>query len=184
MRNSGPKASYAYNACRDGLFKDDPSKKFKKGDGLDYFCKLLQASFLDKGMDTICYRKDPIATGSTMIDVLECHPRLNKETMKKQSSWFARHFDSYDKENDASAKMFLLNSLSEELKKPIESKIESTKDDLTFVDVLFVFLENQRPVSADLYTHLECVHLNGGEWWPFCVVANTFIDLHIYQFTV
>ena len=67
--------------------------------------------------------------------------------MQKQLSWFCGKFDKYGQENDRSAICFLLNSLQPELKICIKSKMEDDDDaeQDTFVDVLFTFLEHQRP---------------------------------------
>ena len=147
LRNSGEKSSYNYNARRNGLYTDEPTSKYKKGDDLDYFITKVRAALLDHGLDTICYRKDPVDL-TTVIDTLEAYARLNNDVMSKQSSWFQQQFDSYDKKNDESAKLFLLNSLEDTLKKRIETKIQ---DSMTFVDVFFVFLKNQRHQNTDMF---------------------------------
>jgi hypothetical protein len=72
--------------------------------------------------------------------------------MLKDSSWYSSKFDSYDKANDSAGIRYLLNSLEEVLRTRIESKI---KDEYLFADVLFVFLEVIRPLSADLFLSIE-----------------------------
>ena len=106
-------------------------------------------------MDTICYRKDPLTLSASvkMVDVLECYHRLNRHAMQKQSSWFRTKFDTYDQENDESAIRFLLNSLQPELTRRIKDKMKDDDDvdKETFIDVLFILLEHQRPQNADLF---------------------------------
>ena len=153
IRSDNPKAASAYNRRQEGLYKDkDNTMKFAVGKDLDSFCKRLLAIFTDYGMDTICYRKDPDKDPPEMINILKYYPRLNKAIMLKDSSWYSSKFDSYDKANDSAAIRYLLNSLDEVLRTRIESKI---KDEYLFADVLFVFLEVIRPLSADLFLSIE-----------------------------
>ena len=148
IRGSGPKAAVAYNQRLEGL-----SKKFVAGHNLDNFCKNLMTTLSKYGMDTICHRTDPDGGHpAKMINVLKFYSRLNKAYILEDSKILKKKFDLYDRQNDASAREFLLNSLGDALQIRIEAKI---KDKHTFADVLFVFLEVIRPLSADLYLSIE-----------------------------
>ena len=72
LRSYSIKARSSFNARRNGLYHDEPARKFKSGGNLDYFCQNLRTAFLDNGMDTICYRKDPLTLSASvkMVDVL------------------------------------------------------------------------------------------------------------------
>lgn len=106
-------------------------------------------------MDIICYRKDPLTTAPNeeMIDVLECYPKLKRQAMREQSLWIKSKYDTYDHDNDDDAVQFLLNSLQPELTKRIKTKMRDATDPVldTFVDVLFILIDHQRPHSADLF---------------------------------
>ena len=69
LRGSGPKATISYNARREGLYKDEPNKRFSTKDDLDDFSKQLLTAFKNHGLDTITYRKD--AVSGKMTSVLE-----------------------------------------------------------------------------------------------------------------
>ena len=79
-RSTSPKATTSHDARQAGLFPYDATKNFKPGDDLEYFIKELNEALLDKGMDTIAYRRDPL-DDSKMINMLTAYPRLNKEAM-------------------------------------------------------------------------------------------------------
>ena len=69
LRGSRPKATTSYNACREGLYKDEPNKRFSTKDNLDDFSKQLLIAFKNHGLDTIIYCKD--AVSGKMTSVLE-----------------------------------------------------------------------------------------------------------------
>ena len=52
LRGSGPKATISYNARREGLYKDEPNKRFSTKDDLDDFSKQLLVAFKNHGLDT------------------------------------------------------------------------------------------------------------------------------------
>ena len=110
----------------------------------------MQEEFVDKGIDSIAYRKD-LLDALQMVDVLEHYPRLNKPSMKLQSIWFKGVYDTYDSENGANAVIFLLNSLEAKLKKKIQDK---KSVGALFVDGLFILLDTQRPASADQFVSI------------------------------
>ena len=86
-RGNDVKSTLAYKEREAGLYPGQEEQKFGHGDDLNDFCNLLSDKFLDMGMDTITYRKDPLDE-STMIDILSDYPRLNKAAIKKQSIVF------------------------------------------------------------------------------------------------
>ena len=132
-----------------GLYPEE-AFKFKKGKDLDHFLEDLKEAFVEYGMDTIGYRRDPLAPASEkkMVDVLTHYSRLNKFEVKKQDKdWFKKAMDIYDKSNDRSAKTFLLNSLHEDLRYKIKRKIKS--EDITFAEGLLIFIEEIRPNTTD-----------------------------------
>ena len=144
-RSTSPKATSSYESRQAGLFPYEAAQKFKTGDDLDFFIKQLKSAFIDKGMDTIAYRRDPL-DDTKMINMLTAYPRLNKEAMEPESIWCLARYDLYDKQNDLQAKKFLLASLSAPLMMTVESKID---DESNFVDVFFTFLEAERPQTVD-----------------------------------
>ena len=83
LRSYNIKARSAFNARRNGLYSDEPTRRFKSGGNLDYFCQNLRTAFLDNGMDTVCYRKDSLTIGGTekMVDVLGRYHRFNRHAM-------------------------------------------------------------------------------------------------------
>lgn len=144
-RSTDPKATSSFLARQAGLYPGLEAEKFKRGDDLDYFCKLLRTAYKDMGMDTITYRQDPLDSLS-MIDILESYPRLSKNAMKKQSPWFLSRYDEYDHDNDLQAKRFLLASLAIKPRKRVEQKASS---DVLFAELLFIFIETERPLTVD-----------------------------------
>ena len=77
LRGSGPKATISYNAHREGLYKDEPNKRFSTKDDLDDFSKQLLVAFKNHGLDTITYRMD--AVSGKMTSVLEEYHRLHSK---------------------------------------------------------------------------------------------------------
>ena len=143
-RSDNPKSASSYESRQAGLYTEE-AQKFKSNGDLDYFIKKLRTSFIDMGMDTIAYRRDPLDS-TLMVDVLKHYPRLNQESMLAESKWCSARFDSYDKSNDLQAQKFLLASLCADLEKTIDQKSTSTD---TFVDLLFILIEQVRPVTVD-----------------------------------
>ena len=144
-RSNSPKASSSYEARQAGLYPGEASQKFHTGGNLTFFLKKLRAALIDMGMDTITYRRDPL-NPKTMVDVLTDYPRLNQDAMLTESLWCKSKFDSYDRGNDLQARRFLLASLSPQLEQEVVNKSD---DSDTFVDVLFTFLEEERPQTVD-----------------------------------
>ena len=151
LRGSGPKCTSAYNARRQGLYKDDPDRRFSESGDLDDFCKQLKHSFNNNGLNTIAYRNDP-SDADEMLYVLEEYPRLHSKTIKTQTSLCKPKWDHYDKGNDEAARKFLLESLQDNLCKRLDGKV---KDEDTFAKVFLVFVEMMRPYSTDLFDSIE-----------------------------
>ena len=150
LRGSGPKSTPSYNARREGLYKEEPNKRFSVKDDLDDFSKQLLIAFKNHGLDTITYRKDPIT--NKMSSVLEEYHRLHSKAIRTLSLNLISNFDEWDKINDYSARQFLYASLKDTLRKRLEQKV---KDDDTFADVFMVFVELMRPYSTDLFDSIE-----------------------------
>lgn len=94
-------------------------------------------------MDTIAY-KDTVDK-ETMCNVLSNYSHLNRKHLKTQSLWYPCSQCPCDKLNDIQAWDFLLTN-SDDLQHLVDNKLT---DDDTFVDVLFVFIEEVRPLTAD-----------------------------------
>ena len=151
LRGSGPKARYAFNDRRDGLYKDDKDSRFDPDkDDLFDFCESLKEAFDNYGMDTIAYRADPAVLGrQEMVNTLTVYPRLNLEIMKAMTERIRYKFDTYDKDNDASAILFLKNSLKDDTRILLTTKCQNMN--YTFGEVFMVFIEMIRPASSDLH---------------------------------
>ena len=77
---------------------------------------------------------------------LEEYPRLHSTVMKTQTTLIKGKWDDYDRANDCSAILFLLNSLEDHFQKRLSDKI---KDDYTFAKTFLVFVELMRPLSTN-----------------------------------
>ena len=95
------------------------------------------------GMDTIAWRRD-LVTPSKMINLLREYPRFNKKGAKDQQTEYAQMYNSYDQQNDESARTFLLNLLKKSLKKTILQKVNEEDG---FAVVLMTFVEHKQPIS-------------------------------------
>ena len=95
--------------------------KFSKGHSINKFQRDVWDHLVTHGLDTIAYLKDPF-TSSTMINVIENHPRFchNHENAVILSKEGKKHFDQWDKENDANARQFLINSLDDDILEAIK----------------------------------------------------------------
>ena len=89
-------------------------------------------------------------TGAT-ISILDNYPSLNSTEVNKEVPWLKERYDAYDWQNDRAATKCFLNSLTDSLKKEIQQRCKP--DDL-FLEVFVVFVENQRPLSGDLYASI------------------------------
>ena len=150
LRPLGSKAASSMIKRSESIF-DDTKSKFKTKDDLDFFCRGLHQFFKTHGLDTVTYRTDP-QDSTNMVSILTHYSCLSRATVNKQTAWMKNKYDAYDLQNDNSAKQSFLNSLQDALKKDIQIK---TKPDDLFVDVFVVFIENERPVSHDLFQSME-----------------------------
>ena len=100
-----------YNIRTKGL-----GTQFKKNDDISELQFKVWDHLTAHGMDTIAYLQDPFDP-SKVINVVENHPRFSGEISKaiQLASLFTSKFDTFDKENDASAKTFLIDSLDPSL---------------------------------------------------------------------
>ena len=99
--------------------------KFSKGHSINNFQKDVWQHLVTHGLDTIAYLKDPFRS-SSMINVVENHPKFcfnqaNAVTLSKEGS---KKFDQWDKENDADARQFLINSLDDDILEAIKHQIQ------------------------------------------------------------
>ena len=106
LRGSGPKCTSAYNARREGLYKDDPTLKFTKSGNLDDFCKQIKIAFNNNGLNTIAHCNYPADNNMTMMYILEEYPCLHSTVMKTQTTRITGKWDHYDRANDRSAILF------------------------------------------------------------------------------
>ena len=137
----------------EGLFTEEASK-FKHGDDLDYFCLRVEAHFVKHGLDSIAYRRKPNKTGAHEMMILFKHyPKFSLEAVQDQNkTTFNACYDDYDKQNDKDAVECFMNSINEELQKDLLAKIE---EEMKFVKIFMIFIENERPQSGELYDTIE-----------------------------
>ena len=134
-----------------GLFKEKDNK-FKHGDDLAYFNDNLFEHFKLHGMDTITYRKDETGAGG-MYSVIVDYPRFSVEGVKKQwDDTYKAEYDSYNQQNDYSAKQCFFSSLEESLHKNILAKINNK---MTFPKVFLTFIQHKIPVSHEKYKSVK-----------------------------
>jgi hypothetical protein len=76
-------------------------------------------------MDTIAYLPAP-DDPTKMLSVVSNHSRFTLEWATQASETLQTMFDVYDKANDKAAKVFLLDSLSKDLKEHLKLSLEST----------------------------------------------------------
>jgi hypothetical protein len=98
--------------------------KFKKGDHLLDFIDVVDQYFTRTGMDTITYLPDADDV-SKMISVIGDYSKFNLQTTVMMSSAQIRKtsFDRYDRNNDDSARNWLLASVDDSLKKDISERL-------------------------------------------------------------
>ena len=87
-----------------------------------------------------------------MTTVVEHHGRFTLEYTKKASQEIITKWDDYDKENDAEAILFLLNSLQHNFKKAIQQIII---DEHTFVIVWITIMRKCNQNSLEYFKKLE-----------------------------
>jgi hypothetical protein len=93
--------------------------KFKKGDHLLDFIENATQYFTRTGLDTITYLPDP-DDDTKMISVVGDYSKFDIQTTIVSSAKLrAARFDRYDRNNDDSARNWLLASVDDDLKKDI-----------------------------------------------------------------
>jgi hypothetical protein len=110
----------SYNHRTTGL-----EDKFSDKDNLTQFADSILEKLEDCGMDTIAYLPAP-DDPTQMISVVSNHSRFTLEWATNASEPLQTQFDDYDKANDKSAKVFLLDSLSKDLKEHLKLSLEPT----------------------------------------------------------
>ena len=93
--------------------------KFSKEGELEVFVTEVFDHLKQTELDTITYLPDP-ANNKEMLSVVEHHGRFTLDYTKAQACIIINDWDKYDKENDAEATLFLLNSLHSNLKKSVQ----------------------------------------------------------------
>ena len=102
-------------------------------------------------MDTIAYMKDP-GDSSKVICVIDEHGKLNhKKACKDANDLALLFFDEYDHVNQKDAKRFLLNSLSDDLKKQLNQTVY--KNDC-FIVYWLELMKILRSVTVEKYYRL------------------------------
>ena len=99
--------------------------KFNKDGELESFVTDVMDHMKQTGLDTITYLPDP-EDNNNMTSVVEHHGRFTLEYTKSAAAKVITKWDNYDKENDADAVLFLLNSLNNTFKKGIQQIITET----------------------------------------------------------
>jgi hypothetical protein len=118
LRPSSPGSSQKSTQFREkGL-----ETKFKKGDHLLDFINIVDQYFTRTGLDTITYLHDPDAT-SNMISVVNEYSKFNLQDAITASTHLRKSFDRYDRNNDDSARNWLLASVHETLRKDISERL-------------------------------------------------------------
>ncbi len=99
--------------------------KFLASHSIHKFQKDVWNHLVLHGLDTIAYLNDPFSP-SVMINIVENHPRFchNHEEAVILSKKGNENFDDWDKENDADARQFLLNSLDDSLLEALKHHIQ------------------------------------------------------------
>ena len=96
--------------------------KFGRDDHLLDFIDSVKEYLVRTGMDTIAYLPDP--TDSTkMICILDQYSKYDLQPAISSARSLSLKFDRYDRNNDNSAKLWLLDSISDDLKKEIKDRL-------------------------------------------------------------
>ena len=106
------------------------TKRYDSKHRLADFQDSIWEHLVNVGLDTVAYLNDP-RDNSRVLNVIKNHAQFtgDLETAIRSSQTLYQKFDDWDKKHDMEAKTFLLNSLSEELKrdfKPFHKKAEDT----------------------------------------------------------
>lgn len=113
-------AQKGYNFRKTGI-----QDKFEKTDDLMVFQTSIWDHLVDTGMETIAYIPDPVNTTS-MVNVVKNHARFTTKSAAQMILIQVTQYDKYDKTNDRTARLYLLNSLSPALKQKVNDKSMTT----------------------------------------------------------
>ena len=153
--------------------------KFSKGHSISKFQKDVWNHLVTHGLDTIAYLKDPF-TSSIMINVVENHPRFchnhekNAVILLKEGK---KHFDQWDKENDANARQFLINSLDDDILEAIKHQIQP---EFSFTTVWLYLIHHIITTSSarfdDIKSTIRSMSPLQYEAQNITLLANDYID--------
>ncbi len=152
--------------------------KFSKGHSISKFQKDVWNHLLTHGLDTIAYLKDPF-TSSVMINVVEHHPRFchNHENAVILSKEGQKNFDQWDKENDANARQFLINSLDDDILEGIKHHIQP---EFSFTTVWLYLIHHIITTSSarfdDIKSTIRSMSPLQYEAQNITLLANDYID--------
>ena len=136
----------SYNLRKAGL----STKLDRKSDLLAFQDKLWR-ELQDRGLDTIAYVSDPFDAGR-MTNVVTKHGRFSIESVKSKIRRQLPLYDSYDKENDATARTVLLESLKPAFLKIVKRLIVETD---AFPVVWMYVIDSMRSVSMDRFDDIK-----------------------------
>ena len=152
--------------------------KFSKGHSINKFQRDVWDHLVTHGLDTIAYLKDPF-TSSTMINVIENHPRFchNHENAVILSKEGMKHFDQWDKENDANARQFLINSLDDNILEAIKHQLQP---EFSFTTVWLYLIHHVITASSarfdDIKSTIRSMSPLQYEAQNITLLANDYID--------
>ena len=108
------------------------TKKFGTKQSLTEFQQTVWEHLLKFGLDTITYLPDP-KSSTLMLSVVTSHAQFTGdiEQAMGQSKSLYKLYDVWDKKHDNEAKSFVIDSLSEELKRDFKPFYDSTTDTFT-----------------------------------------------------
>ncbi len=131
-------AQKSYNHRKAGM-----TTKYARKDDLVDFQTRIWDHLSDTGMDTIAFLPDP-GDPSRMMNVVKEHSRFTLATAKELSNEQAKLYDTFDTANDASARKFLLESISTDLSKHITERLDKNP---TFAAVWLQFIKSIQSTS-------------------------------------
>ena len=110
------------------------STKFEPKHNLTDFQSKIWSHLVKYGLDTIAYLPDPRDSKQVLCTV-EKHAQFTGDMslVEKMGIFFQQRFDTWDKKNDSEAKEFLIESLSETLKKDFKPFYDRDKDIFSIV---------------------------------------------------
>lgn len=154
-----PKDAYQYRPTSPGAAQKSNMHreqgldiKFDMKSNLTDLRETMNEYFVRTGMDTIAYLPNPQAP-SEMLCVIDHYSRFDPASASASSKKFRETvFDSYDVANDDSARRWLLNTLSDELRAKVKDRTPSMSG---FVAHWMVFLHCFQSSSHAKYDKLK-----------------------------